>query len=99
MKKFFIVIYKTIRGTARLILNILFLLICWVIKTLTLEKGKEGQLTKRKAARIRFLTKVKMFFLNIMPKSVNRFFGIEDYRIYLNEHLGDGMQLRYERAD
>lgn len=99
MKKVLTVIYKFFRGTFRLLFDLLMLFICWVIKKITYEKGRDGDVTKRKAARIRFLTKVKMFVLNVTPRPINRFFGTEDYRIYLNEHLGNGMQLRYKRAD
>lgn len=99
MKKFFTVIYNIIRGITKVIAWAFIISTTWLIWLITLEPGTKGHLTKRKARRIRALTKVKLFYFNNVPDSVHKFLGIKLYKEYLNEHLGNGVQLCFEQTD
>lgn len=99
MKKFLKVIYNIFRGITRTVFYLTIGMACRVIKAVSGERGKEGRITVRKARRIRALTKFKMFILNVFPISLNRFLGLDNYRDYLNEHIGNGVQLCIKRAD
>ena len=99
MKQFLKVIFNVFKGLSRTVALFVFMIICTAIKVFTYEPGTKYQLTKRKAKRIRLLTKLKLFVFNHVPNGVSKFFGVEEYKDYLNKHLGNGMQLRYERTD
>ena len=99
MKKFFTVIYNIIRGITRVIAWFALVIVTMLIKLFTLEPGTKGRLTKRKARRIRALAKVKLFYFNNVPDGVHNFLGIKLYKDYLNEHLGNGVQLCFEQTD
>ena len=90
------VFHNIIRGFVRLAFRIPIAVTCLLIKAVTYEPGKSNVITERKAARIRALSKFKIFVLNAFPDPVNRYLGLDGYKIYLNEHLKDGLQLRYE---
>ncbi len=96
MRGVFKVIYNIIRGLVRLVFNVCVIISCLIIRVVTFEPGSKETITVRKAKRIRALSKFKMFALNSLPDPVNRFLGLYDYKNYLNEHLRDGLQLRYE---
>ena len=99
MKQFFKVIFNIFKGLTRILFWAVLVIVTAIIRLVTYEPGTKGYLTKRKAKRIRLLTRFKMWFLNTLPVSVNKFLGLENYKLYLNKHLGNGMQLRYERTD
>ena len=99
MKQFFKVIFNILKGLTRILFWAVLVVVTAIIKFATYEPGKKGYLTKRKAKRIRLLTSFKIWLLNTLPVSVNKFLGLENYKLYLNKHLGNGMQLRYERTD
>ena len=99
MKKFLKVIYNIFRGITRLVFYLTIGMACRVIRAVSGERDKDGRITPRKARRIRALTRFKVFVLNLFPVSVNRFLGINNYRDYLNEHIGNGVQLCIKRAD
>ena len=94
MKKIGKVIYNIIRFIVRSVLWTLLVLFRMILKYLTIEPGKNKEITPRKARRIRFLSKVKYRFLNTLPDSANKFIGTENYKNYLNKHLENGLQLR-----
>ena len=96
MTGFFKVIYNIVRGLARFVFNLFIAISCFFIKIVTFEPNSKDTLTVRKARRIRALSRFKVFVLNVFPDPVNRFLGLYNYKIYLNEHLRDGLQLRYE---
>ena len=96
MRKFFKVIYNIIRGTVRTACMLVIVAACCIIKWVTFEPGTKDCLTERKVRRIRTLSRMKIFFLNLFPAPVNRFLGLEHYKEYINEHLRDGLQLRYQ---
>lgn len=96
MRGVFKVIYNIIRGLVRFAFRICVALTCILIKVVTFEPGSKEEITVRKAKRIRALSRFKMFALNSLPDPVNRFLGLYNYKNYLNEHLRDGLQLRYE---
>lgn len=89
------VIYNILRGLIRIALWLIVAVIIGLIKLFTLEPGKKGQITVRKARRIRALSKFKVWIFNFLPLPVVKFLGFEKYREYLNEHLRDGLQLCY----
>lgn len=93
MKKAFEVPYNIVRGVVRLVFKICVVIVCLIIKLVTFEPNKTHEITVRKAKRIRMLSKFKVLVLNFFPDSVNRYLGIYNYKIYLNEHLRDGLQL------
>ena len=99
MRKFLKVIYNIIRGITRTIFYLFILLLQGIIFALTYEKDTKKKITPRKARRIRLLSKIKMFLLNLFPTFLVKFLGVEYYRNYLNEHIGNGVQLCYERTD
>ena len=94
MKKFLIVIRNIFRGILRVCLFFGVVAFREIVKALTYERGKEKEITVRKAKRIRALSKFKIKALNSMPKCVNEFIGTENYKEYLNKHLWNGLQLR-----
>lgn len=93
------VIYNIIRGVTRLCLFFIVMMCQGVIYFVTFEPGTKDRLTVRKAKRIRLLSKLKVWFLNVLPEPVSKFIGVEDYKIYLNQHLKNGLQLRYSGAN
>ena len=93
MKKFLKVIYNIFRGVARTVFYLFILILQGIIFALTYERGTIKKITPRKARRIRLLSKIKMFLLNLSPTFLTKFLGIEYYRDYLNEHIGNGVQL------
>lgn len=93
MKKIFEVPYNIVRGVMRLIFRICVALVCFIIKLLAFEPNTSKEITVRKAKRIRMLSRFKVWVLNFFPDSVNRYLGIYNYKIYLNKHLRDGLQL------
>lgn len=99
MKKFLKVIYNIIRGITRVVAWVALIITTKTISLFTLEPGTKGHLTKRKAKRIRALTKVKLFYFNNVPDCVHKFLGINFYKDYLNKHLGNGVQLCYEQTN
>jgi len=88
------IVYNIIRGTIRIFLWFAILCFCAIVKLVTIEPGKDKQITPRKARRIRAFSKMKYFILNSIPESVNKFIGTETHRNYLNKHLANGLQLR-----
>lgn len=93
------VIHNIIRGFVRLALLIVLTTAQALIYLVTFEPGKKKELTVRKAKRIRFLTKLKMRFLNGLPEPVAKYIGVENYKNYLNSHLNHGLQLCDEGTD
>lgn len=93
------VIHNIIRGFVRLPFYLLVFFLQGIIYLITFEPGTKKTLTVRKARRIRFLTKLKMRFLNSLPVPIAKYLGIEAYKIYLNSHLSHGLQLRDERTN
>lgn len=85
------VIGNIITKTPAIIAKFIIVLIAFIISIITIEPGTKGTLTKRKFRRIRFLTKVKMFLLNIMPDPVCKFLGFLDYKNYLKKHFSYGV--------
>lgn len=96
MKGLLKVIYNIIRGIVRAVLFLLLLLVQRIIYVVTFEPGTKREITVRKARRIRALSKLKFVFLNALPEPVHKFLGTGNYRNYLNKHIGNGLQLRYE---
>lgn len=93
MKTVLKVIYNIVRGLFRFVFYFVFILLAKIIKLLTYEKGKEKQITVRKAKRIRFFSKIKLVFYNIIPECISKFMGFNDYKKYINTHLKNGLQL------
>ncbi len=93
------VIYNIVRGVTRLCLLFILMICQAVIYLVTFEPGTKDRLTVRKAKRIRLLSRLKVWFLNVLPEPVSKFIGVEDYKIYLNQHLKNGLQLRYSGAN
>lgn len=96
MKGVLKVIYNIVRGLIRFACFMVLLFFQGTIKLVTYEPGKNKTITVRKAKRIRALSRLKLFVLNAMPSAVNDFLGTERYKIYLNKHLRNGLQLRYK---
>lgn len=94
MKSVLKVIYNIVRGLCRYSIYLVFIIIARIIKFLTFEKGKEKQITVRKAKRIRFFSKIKLVFHNILPDFISKFLGFYNYKNYINTHLRNGLQLR-----
>ena len=93
MRKFLKVIYNIIRGITRTVFYLFILILQGIIFVLTYERGTIKKITPRKARRIRLLSKIKIFLLNLSPTFLVRFLGVEHYREYLNKHIGNGVQL------
>lgn len=96
MKKILKIIYNIIRGVCRLVFRLVTILIVLLLKLATYEPGKKDEITPRKARRIRALSKLKLWFFNTMPDCIVSFLGYSNYKIYINEHLKNGLQLRNE---
>lgn len=94
MRKFLKVIWNIIRGTFKLVVLLLYALFMAILKGIFYNKKTCGVITPRKAARIRFFSKIKLFFMNVIPESLLSFFGILQYKKYINENLKNGLQLR-----
>ena len=93
MNGFLKVIYNIIRGLFRIFFLTLLAIIIVFTRAITFEPGKKGEITVRKAKRIRFLSKIKGFILNVLPQNVVRYLGWDEYKDYFNKHIRNGLQL------
>ena len=93
------VIHNIVRGFVRFAFYILFVAVKFLIYLICGGWHDRKHITVTKAKRIRFLTKIKLWFLNSVPEWVIRYLGIGGYKNYLNSHLNHGMQLRYDGTD
>ena len=62
------ILYKIFRNYIRFLVSILIHVICFLIFLVTYEYGQNKKVTLRKIKRIRFFTKVKIFFFRKTPK-------------------------------
>lgn len=91
--------YNIVRGLIRFAFNIIVYFFALLIYLFTYEPHKKNCITTRKAKRIRVLTKLKVWFFNVVPDSVIRYLGKQDYKDYLFSHLNHGVQLCDEGTD
>ena len=89
LKKVLTVILNFLKGIVRFLFFILTILFARIILFLGGERDKEGEITVRKARRIRFFTKIKLFMGRHLW--VADLFGIKPYIIDFNERLGYGV--------
>jgi len=97
MSGFLKVIYNIVRGLCRFPVWLITVTIIQIIYFVTYEPGTKRQITPRKARRIRVLSKFKLFVYNTIPEPIMRFlYRNQTYKNYINTHLKNGLQLRYE---
>ena len=89
LKNIFIVIFNFIKGIFRFLFFILVTFFTWFIHWISGERAEKGNITVRKARRIRFFTKIKIFLGKHLWLA--DFLGIKDYIVDVNKRLGYGV--------
>ena len=80
---------RFLRGLFGLIFRILVIILFGLIYVFTWEPGTKGQITQKKARRIRKLTKVKMKILSAMPKWLLNLLVLDGYKDSLLNRFGN----------